>query len=56
MRHIWAPVISGEDNIPDAPALFVANHPTMATDTIIVMPMLAEACGRMVRGMNDRLF
>ncbi len=56
MQHIGAPVISGEDNIPDAPALFVANHSTMATDTIIVMPMLAQACGRMVRGMNDRLF
>ena len=56
LRRFSKPVVTGIENIPDAPALFVGNHSTMAGDTVVALPLLAEAAGRVVRGMNDRGF
>lgn len=56
LRRFSKPVVTGAENIPDTPALFIANHSTMAGDTVVVLPLLAEAAGRVVRGMNDRVF
>nr|WP_282595990.1 lysophospholipid acyltransferase family protein [Spongiibacter thalassae] len=56
LRRFSKPVVTGIENIPEAPALFVANHSTMAGDTIVAVPILAESAGRVVRGMNDRAF
>ena len=55
-RRFLGPVVTGVENIPEAPALFVANHSTLGGDTIVALPVVAEATGRAVRGMNDRAF
>lgn len=55
-RRFAKPMLTGSENIPEGPVLFIANHSTMASDVAHVMPMLNEARGRVVRGMNDRAF
>lgn len=56
LRRFSKPVISGIENIPEGPVLFIGNHATMAVDAAVVLPLLAESSGRVVRGMNDRIF
>lgn len=50
------PVLTGAENIPEGPVLFISNHSTMAGDVAVVQPMLSAASERVVRGMNDRMF
>lgn len=56
LRYISKPVLTGAENISDGPVLFIANHATMAVDVGVAQPMLSDACDRVVRGMNDRMF
>jgi 1-acyl-sn-glycerol-3-phosphate acyltransferase len=56
LRRFSKPVLTGSENIPEGPVLFVGNHSTMATDVAVALPMLNEASDRVVRGMNDRMF
>lgn len=49
-------VVTGEENIPKGPVLFVSNHSTMAMDVLVLMPALQQAAQRPIRAMNDALF
>ena len=45
VQFLFAPTLVGAENIPDGPALFVANHSTMAADVLVAMPLLTHAAG-----------
>ena len=55
IQFLFAPTLVGAENIPDGPALFVANHSTMAADVLVAMPLLTHAAGRAIRGMSDEI-
>ena len=54
IRHYFAPTITGLENIPDEPTLFIGNHAMLGLDGMIIMPILYFEADRFVRAMADR--
>lgn len=55
VRAIANPTVVGSDNVPPGPALFIANHSTLALDVVVAIPALQHASGRFIRGMSDEI-
>ncbi len=55
MKFIANPTVVGAENIPEPPVLYIGNHSTMAFDVAVAAPCLAQASGRVVRGMSDEI-
>ncbi|MEC8427889.1 MAG: lysophospholipid acyltransferase family protein [Pseudomonadota bacterium] len=56
MRLFSKTLVTGKENIPEGPVLFISNHSTMAMDAFVLLPALQQTTQRPVRAMNDALF
>jgi 1-acyl-sn-glycerol-3-phosphate acyltransferase len=53
VKRYFSPTVTGLENIPDEPTLFVGNHSLLGLDGWILMPTLYYEAGRFVRAMGD---
>jgi len=54
VKRIFRPSVSGAENIPDRPCLFVGNHSLFALDGLVLAPVMQMELGRFVRPMGDK--
>lgn len=54
MKRLFNPMVTGAENVPEQPCLFVGNHSLFALDGMIIMPTLLKELNRFVRGMGDK--
>lgn len=52
----FSPTVTGLNNIPDEPTLFIGNHAMFGLDGMILMPTVYETTGRFLRAMADKLW
>lgn len=56
IEKLAMPTVSGVENIPAAPCIFVGNHSAFALDAAVIVPVLHKVSGRFVRGMGEAMF
>ena len=54
VKRLFNPVLSGVENIPDRPCLFVGNHSLFALDGWVLGPLLLKELDRFPRGLGDK--
>ena len=54
IRRLFNPMITGAENIPRQPCLFVGNHSLFALDGAILSPLFLKELNRFPRGMGDK--
>ncbi len=54
VKRLFNPVVSGADNIPDEPVLFVGNHSLFALDGMVLAPVMIRELGRFPRALGDK--
>lgn len=54
VKRLFNPVVTGTQNIPPKPCLFVGNHSLFALDGAIVLPLFLKELKRFTRGMGDK--
>jgi 1-acyl-sn-glycerol-3-phosphate acyltransferase len=54
VQRMFKPVVTGAENIPDRPCLFVGNHSLFALDGLVLAPVMMKELGRFPRGLGDR--
>lgn len=54
VKRLFSPVVTGTQNIPPKPCLFVGNHSLFALDGAIVLPLFLKELKRFTRGMGDK--
>jgi len=54
VKRIFRPSVTGAENIPDRPCLFVGNHSLFALDGMVLGPVMQMELGRFVRPMGDK--
>jgi 1-acyl-sn-glycerol-3-phosphate acyltransferase len=53
VERYFSPTVTGVENIPDEPTLFIGNHSMFGLDGMIFLPMLYHETGRFARAMGD---
>ena len=53
VNRYFSPTVTGVENIPDEPTLFIGNHSMFGLDGMIFLPMLYHETGRFARAMGD---
>jgi 1-acyl-sn-glycerol-3-phosphate acyltransferase len=53
IQFYFSPTITGLENIPDKPTLFIGNHAMFGLDGMILMPTYYHETGRFLRAMGD---
>lgn len=54
IQRMFRPEVSGIQNIPDRPCLFVGNHSLFALDGLVLAPLMQKELGRFIRGLGDK--
>ncbi len=54
VKRLYRPLLSGTDNIPDRPCLFIGNHSLFALDAAILQPVMHAELGIFARAMGDK--
>ena len=54
VQRMFKPMLTGAENIPDRPCLFVGNHSLFALDGIVLAPVMQKELGRFPRGLGDK--
>ena len=54
VKYLFDPVVTGKENIPDRPCLFVGNHSLFALDGGVVTPLFLKEIRRFPRAMGDK--
>jgi len=54
MKRMFNPVITGQENIPQKPCLFIGNHALFALDGMILVPLMLWELDRFLRPMGDK--
>src|SRR5690606_4256019 len=54
IKHLFDPVVTGADNLPVQPCLFVGNHSLFALDGAVLTPLFVKELNRFPRGMGDK--
>ncbi len=54
VQRYFSPTITGLENIPDEPTLFIGNHAMFGLDAMILMPTLYFEADRFLRAMADK--
>lgn len=53
LKRYFAPSLLGAENIPDKPTLFIGNHAMLGLDGMLILPLLYQKTGRVLRAMAD---
>lgn len=56
IQRYFSPTITGLENIPDEPTLFIGNHAMFGLDGMILMPTIYHETGRFLRAMGDNIW
>lgn len=54
VKRLFKPSITGAENIPDRPCLFIGNHSLFALDGLVLNPLMLTQYGRFLRAMGDK--
>jgi 1-acyl-sn-glycerol-3-phosphate acyltransferase len=54
VQRLFSPVITGAENIPQRPCLFVGNHSLFALDGAVLIPIFLKELRRFTRAMGDK--
>jgi 1-acyl-sn-glycerol-3-phosphate acyltransferase len=54
LKLAFKPTLFKQENIPDGPCLFVANHALFALDGMMFLPLMLHDHGRFIRSMSDK--
>jgi 1-acyl-sn-glycerol-3-phosphate acyltransferase len=54
VKRLFNPMVTGAENIPSQPCLFVGNHSLFALDGAIITPLFLKDLRRFPRAMGDR--
>ncbi len=54
IKRLFNPLITGAENLPQGPCLFVGNHSLFALDGWVLGPVMLKEMGRFVRGLGDK--
>jgi 1-acyl-sn-glycerol-3-phosphate acyltransferase len=54
VQRLFSPVITGVENIPKRPCLFVGNHSLFALDGAVLTPLFLKDLHRFTRAMGDK--
>lgn len=54
VKRLLQPEVSGAENLPSSPCLFVGNHSLFALDGLVILPLFLKELQRFPRSMGDR--